>query len=110
MAVVDEAAPDFEMTRARYYRTRFDELKAAGLLPAAREVALALRGKEQLPHGGLGEAVRRATGNGGPEEKDAARALRHLGFVWRSDGAPTWEPGIPSLMDYVLEYAPAPRA
>ncbi len=108
--VVEEAAREFESTRARYYRTRFHELKAADLLPAAREVALTLRGKEQLPHGGLREAVRRATGNGGPDEKAAARALQHLGFVWRSDGAPTWEPGIPSLMDYVLEYAPAPRA
>ena len=109
-AVVEEATQEFEATRDRYYRTRFNELDAADLLPAAREVALALRGKEQLPHGGLREAVRRATGNGGPDEQAAARALRHLGLVWQSDGAPVWEPGIPSLLDYILEYAPAPTA
>ena len=32
--------------------------------------------------------------------------LRHLGFIWRAGVEPVREPGIPSLMDYVLERAP----
>ena len=107
-AVVDEAAPEFETTRNRHFGTRYKELKKAGLLRVGREVALAFRGNERLPHGGLREVVRRATGNGGTDDKEAARVLKHLGFVWQSDVAPTWEPGIPSLMDYILENAPAP--
>ena len=110
-AVLEEAAREFETTRDLYYRRRVNELDAGNLLPAAREVALAFCERAQLPLGGLREAVRRATGSGGgPEEKAAARALRHLGLVWQSGSTPTWEPGIPSLMDYILEHAPAPSA
>lgn len=39
----------------------------------------------------------------------AAEVLEHLGFVWRTKRLPRWEPGIPSLMDYLREHAPAPR-
>ena len=34
------------------------------------------------------------------------RILRQLGFIWQSGSDPRWEPGIPSLMDYIREYAP----
>ena len=38
----------------------------------------------------------------------AARdAIRDLGYVWRPEAKPLWEPGIPSLTDYVREYTPA---
>ena len=36
----------------------------------------------------------------------AAEALEHLGSVWQAGGTPSREPGIPSLMDYILEHAP----
>ena len=36
--------------------------------------------------------------------------LAQLGFVWRVEGRPDWEPGIPSLMDYVREFAPVAQA
>ena len=108
-AVAEAAAGDFKTTQERYYWLRFNELDEADLLPAAREVALAFRGTELLPHGGLREAVRRATGKGvGPDEKAAARALRHLDLVWLSGSKRGWEPGIPSLMDFILEHAPVP--
>ena len=29
-----------------------------------------------------------------------------LGYVWRPEATPTWEPGIPSLMNYVRAYTP----
>lgn len=38
----------------------------------------------------------------------ALDGLAQLGFVWRVEGRLDWEPGIPSLMDYVREFAPVP--
>ena len=110
-AVAEAAAEEFESTKDRYYRRRYNELKAASLLPAAREVALAFRGNERLSDTALDDAVGRgaAAGNG-PDAESAARTLRHLGLVWQSAGAPVWEPGIPSLMDFIREHAPAPTA
>lgn len=111
-AVVDDAAREFETVRNRFFGTRFDELDDANLLPAAREVALAFRGNERLSDTAFDDAVGRGAAAGdGPDSESAARTLRHLGLVWQpDDGAPVWEPGIPSLMDYILEYAPAPTA
>ena len=108
-AVVEEAAGEFETRRNRYYLDRFDELDRQGWLGAAREVALAFRGRERLPHAGFGKAIRRAAPAGDrAAELEAAAALEHLGFVWKTRGIPSWEPGIPSLMDYILEHAPPP--
>ena len=36
-----------------------------------------------------------------------AKTLGHLGYIWRPDAVPTWEAGIPSLMDYVRAHTPA---
>ena len=108
-AVVEEAAGEFETRRNRYYLDRFDELDRQGWLGAAREVALAFRGRARLPHAGFGKAIRRAAPAGDrAAELEAAAALEHLGFVWQAGGTPSWEPGIPSLMDYILEHAPPP--
>ena len=109
MAVVEEAVGEFEIRRNRYYLDRFDELDRQGWLGAAREVALAFRDRERLPHAGFGKAIRRAAAVGDrATELEAAAALEHLGFVWKTRGIPSWEPGIPSLMDYILEHAPPP--
>ena len=111
-AVVEGAAREFETERDRYYRSRCGELERDDFLPAAREVALAFRGRERLRHAELREAIRRAAAGGdGPDEKTVARALRHLGLVWQGvDGTPIWEPGIQGLMDYILENAPSPAS
>ena len=45
---------------------------------------------------------------GDDEVAAAAREFRHLGFVWQAGAMPEWEPGIPSLMDYMLRAVPAP--
>ena len=109
MAVVEEAAGEFVAQRNDYYIDRFDELDRQGWLGAAREVALAFRDRERLPHAGFGKAIRRAAPAGDrAAELEAAAALEHLGFVWKTRGIPNWEPGIPSLMDYILENAPPP--
>ena len=109
VAVLEGALEAFEEAKRNYYRHRFEELEERGLLGVGRAVALAfeshlvLRGEEVRHAVEVGlrdadpDAVRRATG-----------ALRDLGFLWGTSGEPAWEPGIPSLMEYVLEFAPAP--
>ena len=106
-AVVEEAAGEFEAERNDYYLDRIRELKERGLLPAARAVAAAFRDETRL-----GDAVfeRAIVGSGGgPGVTEAAKALERLGFVWQAGGTPTWEPGIPGLMDYIPEHAPPPE-
>ena len=106
-AVVEEAAGEFETQRNRYYLDRFDELDRQGWLEAAREVALEFRERTRLPHTGFRKAIRRAAPAGDrTAELEAAAALEHLGFVWKTRGTPSWEPGIPSLMDYIVAHAP----
>ena len=107
-AVVDAVAEGFETRRDHYYLDRYDELRKRRLLPVAREVAAAFGGGLRLTDARLEEAVRSGIREGGPEPAEAEETLRGLGFVWRSDARPIWEPGIPSLMDYILEEVPPP--
>ena len=106
-AVVEEAAGEFETRRNRYYLDRYRELEKRELLPAAGAVAAAFRGEDPLSAAAFRRAVARG-GGGGAGGAEAAEALEHLGFVWQTRGIPSWEPGIPSLMDYILEHAPPP--
>ena len=92
------------MQRNRYYLDRFRELKERKLVTAARAVAAAFRDGTRLSDAAFERAV--APGGGGAGGAEAAEALEHLGFVWQAGGTPSREPGIPSLMDYILEYAP----
>ena len=107
MAVAEEAAGEFEIRRNRYYSDRYRELEERELLPAARAVAAAFPEEGLLSHAAFRRAVARS-GGGGPGIGEAAKALEHLGFVWQAKGTLSWEPGIPSLMDCILEHAPPP--
>ena len=106
-AVVEEAAGEFEIRRNGYYIDRYRELKERDLLPAARAVAAAFREEARLSDAALDRVLGRS-GGGGPGVGEAAEALEHLGFVWQARGTLSWEPGIPSLMDFILEHAPPP--
>lgn len=99
----------FERQRNRYYSQRYDELEERRLLRPARAVAEAFESRSVISGSELDAAIRRGFGEAaGDDEVGAAkRELRHLGFVWRTDGMPDWEPGIPSLMDYILRAVPA---
>ena len=107
MAVAEEAAGEFEIRRNRYYSDRYRELEERELLPAARAVAAAFPEEGLLSHAAFRRAVARSSA-GGPGIGEAAKALEHLGFVWQAKGTLSWEPGIPSLMDCILEHAPPP--
>ena len=103
-AVVEDAVGEFEAERNDYYIDRYRELKKRELLPAARAVAAAFRDGSRLGDAAFERAI--AGSGGGPGVSEAAEALEHLGFVWQAGGTPSWEPGIPSLMDYIVEHAP----
>ena len=103
IADVQEAQRDFNRRRDLYYADRLQELEDRDLLPVARAVARAFRDRERMDTESVEEVVREAlAGRSGREAVGAARqALRHLGFIWREGGSRDWEPGIPSLMDYI---------
>ena len=106
---VEAVLPSFRETQRLYYLDRYDELGSRDLLPAARAVAAAFaKGRAELGDDDLREAVARGLGKqpGAAKTAAAERELRHLGFVWRAGVERVWEPGIPSLLDYVLEHAP----
>ena len=77
--------------------------RVRGSAAGAVTVTAAFRDEDPLSAAAFRGAV--APGGGGAE---AAEALEHLGFVWQAGGTPSWEPGIPSLMDYIVEHAPPP--
>ena len=100
----------FDEQRDDYYSDRFHELDDSGLLQPARAVAETFRSRPVLSGSELKAAIRRGFGEaaGDDEVAAAAREFRHLGFVWQAGAMPEWEPGIPSLMDYMLRAVPAP--
>ena len=106
---VGAALPGFREEQRLYYLHRYDEMGTRKLLPAARAVAAAFaKGRSELSDEDLRAAVARGLGKkpGAGKTAAAERELRHLGFVWRAGVERGWEPGIPSLLDYVLEHAP----
>ena len=114
------ARPLFEEQRALYYRQRYAELEEQRLLAPARALADAFSGRRRLSAARLDEVIEEAVGGpfggmfGDGETSDRAaaaqKALRHLGYVWQPGAGLEWEAGIPSLMDFVREHAPAGRA
>ena len=106
---VEAAAPEFEQTRGDYYRQRFGELAKRRLVPVARAVAEAFAGVSALTHDEVEDTIGGAIGpaDEGSGVHEALTVLKHLGFLWQPGPTPAWEPGIPSLMDYLREHAPA---
>ena len=105
----DTAQTAFDREKNDYYLDRYEELEKLQLLPVARAVADAFEARALLDDAAFGAAV--VEGVGSPDNADevtaAKDAMRDLGYVWRPEATPMWEPGIPSLMDYVREFAPA---
>lgn len=104
--IFDAALPEFGRAEGDYLRHRYFELRKRRLLGVGRSVAAAFLGRETLTDEELTEAVRSELGD--PSDYEAAEraegVLADLGFIWGTSPAPGWEPGIPSLMDYILEF------
>ena len=108
---VAAAQAAFDRVKDDYRLDHYEELEKLRLLPAARAVADAFEAQPRLDDVQLEAAVRRGLGTSCGEDRMAAtkEELRSLGYVWRPEARPIWEPGIPSLMDYVRRYALIPR-
>ena len=106
---VEAAAPEFEETRGDYYRQRCRELERRQLLSAARAVAVAFSAGSTLRSREIEEAIRVSLGAAGEGAGavEAMTTMQHLGLFWQAGPTMAWEPGIPSLMDYIRKEAPA---
>ena len=88
-----------DAARRQYYVHRYDEFMRAGALALARDVALAFRGMDApMTNAGIDRLLSRHAGD--PAEMRSL--LNAKGYIWRDDDD-HWTPGIPSLMDYVIE-------
>ena len=98
----------FESEKKDYYRDRHRELKKARLLRPARAVAEVFAAQARANDLELEAAIQRGLGPDADDDavEAAAEQFDHLGFVWQSGVALDWEPGIPSLMDYIREVVP----
>lgn len=107
-AVFETACKEFGRARDQYSLHRLDELRKHGLPSVGRAVAEAFRGRPILTDPQLDAAVAKGLDDdaGRDRTERATETLRDLGYVWRARPRPEWEPGIPSLMDYVRRHAP----
>ena len=109
-SALNAGCTDFARTKGEFYARRFEELAVRQLLPVGRSIADAFRGRPVLTRTELEDAIGAGlhdpAGAAG-EMNRALGTLRDLGFVWRVEARTEWEPGIPSLLDYVREHAPA---
>ena len=108
-ADTEACQPVFESEKDDYYIDRRDELKKIRLLRPARAVAEVFERQERVSESELEAAIHRGLGADADDEavEAAAEQFRHLGFVWRAGATVDWEPGIPSLMDYIRQVVPA---
>ena len=105
------ARPAVARRVTEYYESRYRELEAGGLLPAALSVASAFRGGlDATATDGDVDAALAAAGLDASGRRAAREALNRLGFVWRPPGQlppVAWSPGVPSLMQHVLDQTAA---
>ena len=98
-----------ETRTAEYYQRRFRELEAQALLPAATAVAAAFGdGLDGTATDGEVDAALATTGMDAPARLAARDGLDRLGYILCPPGQlppAVWQPGIPSLMQYVRERA-----
>jgi len=108
------ARPDVAARVTDYYEDRYLELDQSGWLAVAGRVATRFQSVPTLTYEELKSAVAAGlSAHANPGQVHAALdALQRLGFVWRPPGQlppVRYEPGIPSLMEHVLDHAaPAP--
>ena len=121
--ILEVALQNSRTARETYYADRYRELRARGLLPAAESVAKIFRSKnaKAITAAAFEDAVSESVDSKLNERAKASGAqdaalwaedeLRNLGFIWSQVGEERYcEPGIPSLMDYVVELASQRRS
>ena len=115
LTVADVAAAHSAVSTrmAEYCRSRYMELEAEGLLPAATAVARLFAGNDRVEADAtasdqdLDDALA-AISDDGRARLAARESLNRLGYVWDPPGQLPpilWQAGIPSLMTYVFDRA-----
>jgi len=82
---------EFEKEKRAYYSHRYRELKRLGLREAAEKTAILFANGEETRNDLEVEA----------EAGEALDGLLKAGFIWTRPEEVDYEPGIPSLMDFV---------
>ena len=88
-----------------YYDDRYEELGKIGLLGPAKAIAKAFTASHK-PATFSWETLTGIAQEGLASDQragDVLRGLSHVGFIWRSPEGNAWAPGIPSLMNHILE-------
>lgn len=115
-ALLEPALSELRTARDSYFANRYSELESRKLVPAAEAVARLFASRPAVPVHAFEAAVAGAVDPmlASKAEREGAdnaafwaeQELRNLGFVWSQVGGERMcEPGIPSLMDYVVNAA-----
>ena len=117
-AILEQALNAFRIARNAYYADRWSELEAGGILSSAEAVARLFTAQKTISisaneiKSAIGRSIDakledRAKASGGIEPALWVEAnLRNVGFIWsRFGNEDRCEPGIPSLMNYVIDRA-----
>ena len=112
-AILDQALTEFGAERDNYYNLRYQELREAGILHVAYAVAsrFVSRKERSITGGALEITIENCVDGKELTDNEVAKLavdfeskLRDNGFVWSPIGKERCccEPGIPSLMNYIL--------
>ena len=117
-AILEQALNAFRIARNAYYADRYSELRAGGILSSAEAVARLFVAQKTISisaneiESAIDRSIDkkledRAKASGGIEPALWVEAnLRNVGFIWSQFGnEDRCEPGIPSLMNYVIDRA-----
>ena len=107
-ATVATAAQAVNRSQSAYYQDRYQELEREELVRVAASVAEAFAGQDSLRRKPLNDAIATTlpeSRDGNAEVLQCRDRLSDLGYVWNPPGDDDlWQPGIPSLMDYVKDH------
>ena len=102
-AHVPQVIRAIDASRRQYCVNRYHELMKAGALPLARDVALAFRDADTPM---TNDRINRLLARHAGDPAEMRSLLNAKGYIWRHDDD-HWTPGIPSLMDYMIEQTAA---
>ncbi len=107
--LVTVAAPEFGRQRSAYYEDRREELERHELLAVAAGMAAAFGERAALRSRELNAAIAEVLATDGSTARvlQCRDRLATVGYIWKPpDAEDLWQPGIPSLMDYVAVHGP----
>ena len=107
-SLLPEAARCFNKEKEMLYQDYYAELVRDKMVPAALLIAQAFKGHDKVSNIDLHNIVAGKEVWPSPPQDvtDTISKLRHLGYVWQGTEKSYWEPGLPSLMDYVVTTEP----